>query len=868
MEALPPTSGAVEPTHASAEESPEEALPPRPVQSEGAEEAEAPKPDEGAWFLVDNGGALAFRSAPDMDRKTTAIAHPRELVYAAEHQGDWIRTREDLWLPKQFLLPLTGQSVTPEDAEEAHEAHRRVAETAAAAPDRAPQLFQPSWYRVDQGGGVAFRKSPSMDDRTTVAARAGELVFILEQSAEHPDWMKTEEGLWLPARFLAPLANESDATQAELELARLTHRAAAHAHYMETAEGWETSTPQGQLTGIGPDAPQRPSSSPLKSPLKSLQAKGGKLKHKLERHDAEPEPSELLDSTSAVSVLAGCRAEITSIDREVESKPKRGGKHHYTVFVIHCTGTTGNEWTIKRRFRQFRDFRERLMRHGAPQLKDIRFPRKKVRNGKQGTDRERLPVLQSWLNLVISVFSSQLDVAPFIAHFLDAEQRQKSTGVMKVGEIGEPVDASRLCGEWHAMGMNRYRSDAIEHERFVLEVDETASAAGSCTVVVGRNVDSGAPESFRIEQVVLQQRPATGLYLSFQQVYPDDTKTNWTCQLDERCRSMTNGVWTALSGKYKGSVVGNFSASVHGAMGCYKVISIDGCLVRSGAEKTTDMLHTLAPGEVIEVTDMVRLDSGVQRYFFARADLELQGWVSAQKEDGTPLLEMLPDGEDDEESEPMLEHMMHSVAHALESAEHSVTHAVQSAEHTVHQAVDHIHHSEESVRKFLTDAAYREHVIGELRHDLEEDVHKISQEIGESQEMMTILVAYAEGHPLTADEKDRAVDQLLDICKVIPALGVFLLPGGAVFLPMLAKILPFSILPSAFADDEAASGTAGNAFSLTVCQSEATAGLVGEGGVQVFLHTCNLPANRRLVFGRAARILAPVPTDVAHIASV
>ena len=70
----------------------------------------------------------------------------------------------------------------------------------------------------------------------------------------------------------------------------------------------------------------------------------------------------------------------------------------------------------------------------------------------------------------------------------------------------------------------------------MLEVDETASAAADCTVVVGRNMDSGAPEPFRIEQVVLQQRPTSGLYLSFQQVYEDDTKTNWTCQLDERCR--------------------------------------------------------------------------------------------------------------------------------------------------------------------------------------------------------------------------------------------------------------------------------------------------------------------------------------------
>ena len=845
-----------------------EALPPRPAPGDAA----AATARTGAWFLVDNGGALAFRSSPSMDLKTTAIARPRELVYAAEqppeHYG-WIRTRENLWLPKQFLLPLTDHVVTPEEEAEAHELHRGVAEKATADLGDAARPFQPNWYRVDDGGGVAFRKSPAMEDRTSVAARAGELLYISEQSAEHPDWMKTEEGLWIPARFLAPLSADTELpTQAELERAKMTHRETAHAHYMETAKGWEDASAQGQLTGIDDEgSPSKRNSlgggmsSPMKgkvSGLKSgIQAKGGKLKHtvsnKLERHDAEPEPGDLLDSAAAISVLAGCRAEITAIDHQGEGKPKVGGKQYYTVFVIHCKGSAGNEWTIKRRFRQFRGFRERLMRHGAPQLKDIAFPRKKVRNGKEDTDRARSPILQSWLNLVISVFSAQPDVAPFIAHFLDAEQRQPGTGVMKVGEIGEPVDASRICGEWHAMGMNRYRRDAIEHEQFVLEVDEAASAAAAAaaagggggagpaggTVVVGRNADPSAPEPFRIEQVILQQRPSSGLYLSFQQVYDDDTKTNWTCQLDERCRSMTNGVWTALSGQFTGSVVGNFGATVKGAMGSYKVISADGCLVRSGAEKTSPMLHTLAPEEVIEVTNMVRLDSGVQRYFFSRPDLPLEsglpleGWVSASKEDGTALLELLSTedevggeadgegGQGDAEAEPVLQHMMHSVGHSIASAEHALVHAAQ-----------HIHQSEESARKFLTDQDYRENTMNGMRQALTDDAHKISQEIDESGDMVAVLVAYAEGQPLSEAEKQRAVDQLLDICKVVPALGIFLLPGGAVFLPLLAKILPFSLMPSAFAATAPAAPT-GKTIQLTVCQSPATATAVGAAGVQV-----------------------------------
>jgi len=37
----------------------------------------------------------------------------------------------------------------------------------------------------------------------------------------------------------------------------------------------------------------------------------------------------------------------------------------------------------------------------------------------------------------------------------------------------------------------------------------------------------------------------------------------------------------------------------------------------------------------------------------------------------------------------------------------------------------------------------------------------------------------------------------LDICKTIPSLTIFLLPGGAILLPLLVKLIP-KLLPSAF----------------------------------------------------------------------
>ena len=47
------------------------------------------------------------------------------------------------------------------------------------------------------------------------------------------------------------------------------------------------------------------------------------------------------------------------------------------------------------------------------------------------------------------------------------------------------------------------------------------------------------------------------------------------------------------------------------------------------------------------------------------------------------------------------------------------------------------------------------------------------------------------------DEKSKVKEQLLDICKTIPSLTIFLLPGGAILLPLLVKLIP-KLLPSAF----------------------------------------------------------------------
>lgn len=77
---------------------------------------------------------------------------------------------------------------------------------------------------------------------------------------------------------------------------------------------------------------------------------------------------------------------------------------------------------------------------------------------------------------------------------------------------------------------------------------------------------------------------------------------------------------------------------------------------------------------------------------------------------------------------------------------------------------------------------------------------RILQEIKETGELARLLGA-ASVRPLTRDEGVKVRAQLLDICKTIPALAIFVLPGGALLLPVLLKVLPFNLLPTAFADE-------------------------------------------------------------------
>ena len=88
--------------------------------------------------------------------------------------------------------------------------------------------------------------------------------------------------------------------------------------------------------------------------------------------------------------------------------------------------------------------------------------------------------------------------------------------------------------------------------------------------------------------------------------------------------------------------------------------------------------------------------------------------------------------------------------------------------------------------------------IEEIKIVLHKNKRRLALELKQSKEAV-FLIKKATHSNLSEEEKEKIKIQLLDICKAIPSLAVFLLPGGALLLPLLIKLIP-DILPSAFQD--------------------------------------------------------------------
>lgn len=101
--------------------------------------------------------------------------------------------------------------------------------------------------------------------------------------------------------------------------------------------------------------------------------------------------------------------------------------------------------------------------------------------------------------------------------------------------------------------------------------------------------------------------------------------------------------------------------------------------------------------------------------------------------------------------------------------------------------------------KFFTSRSFRENTgYPWIQWVLKSNWEKIKLEVVKSEEMLVILWKFAYGQKVSFQEKKMAKAQLLEIIRMIPALAIFLLPGGLILLPILARALPWELLPTSF----------------------------------------------------------------------
>ena len=73
---------------------------------------------------------------------------------------------------------------------------------------------------------------------------------------------------------------------------------------------------------------------------------------------------------------------------------------------------------------------------------------------------------------------------------------------------------------------------------------------------------------------------------------------------------------------------------------------------------------------------------------------------------------------------------------------------------------------------------------------------RLYKELKESKDLV-LLLSQSTLRDLNEEEQKQMQEQLLDILKSIPSLAIFMLPGGAILLPLFIKFIP-KLLPSAF----------------------------------------------------------------------
>ncbi len=94
--------------------------------------------------------------------------------------------------------------------------------------------------------------------------------------------------------------------------------------------------------------------------------------------------------------------------------------------------------------------------------------------------------------------------------------------------------------------------------------------------------------------------------------------------------------------------------------------------------------------------------------------------------------------------------------------------------------------------------ATADQIVERVSSAVSDNLGAVVTEIRETGELGQLLAKAASGRTLSSDEKRKVRSQLVDLAKAVPALAIFAAPGGLLLLPLLAKLLPFNLLPSAW----------------------------------------------------------------------
>jgi ribosomal protein L7/L12 len=105
---------------------------------------------------------------------------------------------------------------------------------------------------------------------------------------------------------------------------------------------------------------------------------------------------------------------------------------------------------------------------------------------------------------------------------------------------------------------------------------------------------------------------------------------------------------------------------------------------------------------------------------------------------------------------------------------------------------------------FLHDASSMEMMVDNVSKRwikiLGRNKDKLATELRQSKELVQ-LIRKSTKEELSKEEKEKVKMQFMDIAKSMPALAIFLLPGGALLLPIVLKIIP-TLVPTAFREND------------------------------------------------------------------